>query len=160
MIDPSGGWSALANGLAKGLEISKIGVAAVTTFVGAIAGGAATAGSGNAKGMIVGAFLGLASNFSGSIGGAVVHAIVGVGKILANNAVEKAMPTAAPQRSVITNTGTTASGAINTSNNEQKNTSPRVFPFPVLEAITSYWRRYNLPLILAQVQPAAEMQQR
>jgi hypothetical protein len=63
MIDPSGGWSALANGLAKGLGMTRLGVAALTTFAGALLGNAAygAAGGEGAKGLIVGAFLGLAS---------------------------------------------------------------------------------------------------
>jgi RHS repeat-associated protein len=62
MVDPSGGWA--ATGLFSGLGIgTRIGV---TTLIGAIGGAIATAGSGNAKGLIVGAFLGLASNFIGS----------------------------------------------------------------------------------------------
>jgi RHS repeat-associated protein len=120
MIDPSGGWS-IAAGLSKALGISKIGVAAVSTFVGAIAGAAATAGSGNAKGMIVGAFLGLASNFVGGGGGAIgqiaVQAVIGGGKILANNAVEKVMPTVAPKQSVVTNTGDVVTNATTNSSN-------------------------------------------
>jgi RHS repeat-associated protein len=68
MVDPSGGWSALANGLAKGLGMTRLGVAALTTFAGALLGNAAygAAGGEGAKGLIVGAFLGLASNFGGS----------------------------------------------------------------------------------------------
>ena len=110
MVDPSGGWS-VAAGLSKALGISRLGVAAVTTFVGAIAGAAATAGSGNAKGMILGAFLGLASNFVGGGGGAIgqvaLQAVIGGGKILANNAANNAVTFAKVEleKPTITNTG-------------------------------------------------------
>jgi RHS repeat-associated protein len=82
MIDPDGGWA--ATGLFSGLSIgARIGV---TTFLGAIGGAIATSGSDNGKGMIVGAFLGLASNFIGSgwaIGlNASKGAVVGVAKII------------------------------------------------------------------------------
>jgi hypothetical protein len=118
MVDPSGGWSTLANGLAKGLGMTRLGVAALTTLAGALIGNAAygAAGGQGAKGLIVGAFLGLASNFSGSIGGAVVQAVVGTGKILANNAV--AMPTVAPPQATISNVGVTVT---NTTTQPQTN---------------------------------------
>jgi hypothetical protein len=161
MIDPSGGWSALANGLAKGLEMTRLGVAALTTFAGALIGNAAYGASGGqgAKGLIIGAFAGLASNFSGSIGGAAVQAIVGVGNQVIQVELEKAMPTVAPPQATIsntgtTNTGTTVSGAMNTSNNEQKNTSPRVFPFPVLEAITPETYKLNIKAINVDKKPS------
>jgi RHS repeat-associated protein len=108
MMDPSGGWSALANGLAKGLGMTRLGVAALTTFAGALLGNAAYGASGGqgAKGLIIGAFAGLASNFSGSIGGAAVQAIVGVGNQVIQVELEKAMQAnIGRQIQVLTNTG-------------------------------------------------------
>ena len=100
MVDPSGGWSALANGLAKGLGMTRLGVVALTTFTGALVGNAAfgAAGGEGAKGLIIGAFAGLASNFSGSIFGAVLQAVNGVSNEVIKKELEKAMPTVQPQR--------------------------------------------------------------
>lgn len=94
-VDPSGGWSVGA-GLSKALGISKIGTAGVTTFIGIWAGAAATAGSDNGKGMIIGAFLGLASYFVGgasaSIGKASVQALNGAANEVSDNHFKNNMP--------------------------------------------------------------------
>ena len=106
MVDPSGGWSNLANGLSKSLEISRLGVAAITTFLGAVAGAAITRSSSDdgKKGALVGAFLGLASNFSGSIGMAVFQGVVGVGNEVIKKKLEQ-MPVATPLPAGVSSTG-------------------------------------------------------
>jgi RHS repeat-associated protein len=93
MVDPSGGWA--ATGLFSGLGIgTRIGV---TTLIGAIGGAIATAGSGNVKGLIVGAFLGLASNFIGSgwsVGLVVKSAVVSGTNFVVSNIMASVMPMA------------------------------------------------------------------
>jgi RHS repeat-associated protein len=91
MIDPSGGWS-----LSALLGVGKLGVAGAGAIVGALVGGAAGMANGDknasAKGAIIGAFAGLSASFMGGGGSAIgqiaLQAVIGGGKILANEAVK------------------------------------------------------------------------
>ena len=106
MVDPSGGWSTLATGVGKGLSMARLGVAALTTFTGALLGNAiyGAKGGDGPKGLIVGAFLGLASNFSGSISMALLQGVVGVGNEVIKNQLAQ-MPVATPQPAGVSSTG-------------------------------------------------------
>jgi RHS repeat-associated protein len=92
MVDPSGGWS--ATGIFAGTSLA--GRCIITTVLGAIAGNIIGGQKNGGKGMLIGAFAGLASNFIGSGSwsiGAKVGLELGVqgAKVLANQAVDNAM---------------------------------------------------------------------
>jgi RHS repeat-associated protein len=91
-IDPDGGWAAA--GIFAGTTLA--GRCIATTLIGAIAGTIIGGQKNGGKGLLIGAFAGLASNFIGG-GGWSIGAKVGVelgiqgAKVLANNAVNNEM---------------------------------------------------------------------